>query len=77
METTEILCGPKLLGYKNIKITLHCTQLLALQQKEECICKTAKAVEGAARLIEVGFHYATDVGDKKLFRKLKASYLGS
>jgi hypothetical protein len=33
-------------------------------------------VEETKELIEAGFQYVTDVGDVKLFRKLKTSYLG-
>jgi hypothetical protein len=29
------------------------------------------------QFIEAGFQYVTDVGEVKLFRKLKTSYLGS
>jgi DNA-binding transcriptional regulator WhiA len=76
-KTKDILYVQKLLGHKNIKTTIRYTQLLALQQNEEYICKTAKTVEEAAALIEVGFQYVTDVGDVKLFRKLKTSYLGT
>jgi hypothetical protein len=58
-----------------MKTTLHYTQLLALPQNEEYLCKTAKTVEEAKELIEAGFQYVTNIGDAKLFRKLKASYL--
>jgi len=61
---------------KSIKNTLRYTQLLALPQNEEYICKAAKKVEEATELIEAGFQHVTDVGETKLFRKLKASYLG-
>jgi len=60
-----------------MKTTLRYTQLLALPQNEEYICKTAKTVEEAKELIETGFQYVTDIGDAKLFRKLKTSYLGT
>jgi len=53
------------------------TQLLALPQNEEYICKAAKTVEEATQLIEAGFQHVTDIVDTKLFRKLKTSYLGS
>ena len=76
-KTKDILYVQTLLGHKNIKTTIRYTQLLALPQDEEYICKTAKTVEEVAALIEVGFQYVTDVGGVKLFRKLKTSYLGS
>jgi hypothetical protein len=51
------------LATKTQKTTIGYTQLLALPQDEEYVCKTAKTVEGAAALIEVGFQYVTGVGD--------------
>jgi integrase/ribosomal protein L37AE/L43A len=76
-KTKDILYVQKLLGHRNIKNTLRYTQLLALPQNEEYICKAAKTVEEAKELIETGFQYVTEVGETKLFRKLKTSYLGT
>jgi hypothetical protein len=56
---------------------LRYTQLLALPQNEEYICKAAETVEEAMQLIEAGFQYVTEVGEAKLFRELKTSYLGT
>jgi hypothetical protein len=67
----------KLLGHRNIKNTLRYTQLLALPQNEEYICKASKSVEEAKELIEAGFQYVTEVGEIKLFRKLKTTFLGT
>jgi integrase len=75
-KTKDLLYVQKLLGHRNIKNTLRYTQLLVLPQNEEYIRKAAKTVEETKELIEAGFQYVTDVGDVKLFRKLKASYLG-
>jgi len=76
-KTKDILCVQKLLGHKSLKTTLLYTQLIALPQNEEYICKIAKNVEGAKDLIEAGFDYVTDMDDCKLFQKMKTSYLGS
>lgn len=76
-KTKDLLYVQKLLGHRNIKTTLRYTQLLALPQDEEYICKAAKTVDEAKELIEAGFQYVTDVTDTKLFRKLKTSYLGT
>ena len=76
-KTKDILYVQKLLGHRNIKNTLRYTQLLALPQNEEYICKAAKTVDEAKELIESGFQYVTDVGETKLFRKLKTSFLGT
>jgi hypothetical protein len=72
-----MLHGQKLLEHRNIKTTLRYTQLIALPQNEENICKTAKTVEETKELVEAGFQYVTDVDDLKVFRKLKTSYLGT
>jgi integrase len=76
-KTKDLLYVQKLLGHRNLKTTLRYTQLLALPQNEEYICKAAKSVEEATQLIEAGFQYVTDIAEIKLFRKLKTSYLGS
>ena len=76
-KTKDLLYVQKLLGHRNLKTTLRYTQLLALPQNEEYICKAAKTVEEATQLIEAGFQYVTEVSDAKLFLKLKTSYLGS
>jgi integrase len=76
-KTKDLLYVQKLLGHRNIKTTLRYTQLLALPQNEEYICKAAKSVEDATALIEAGFQYVTDIDQTKLFRKLKTSYLGT
>jgi len=46
-KTKDILYVQKLLGHKNLKTTIQYTQLIALPQNEEYICKIAKNVEGA------------------------------
>jgi integrase len=76
-KTKDILYVQKLLGHRNIKNTLRYTQLLALPQNEEYICKASKTVEETKELIEAGFQYVTEVGETKLFRKLKTSFLGT
>jgi len=76
-KTKDWLYVQKLLGHKSIKTTFRYIQLLALPQDEEYICKVARTVEEATQFIEAGFQYVTDVGEVKLFRKLKTSYLGS
>lgn len=75
-KTKDILYVQKLLGHKNLKSTLRCTQLLALPQNEEYICKTATNLDEAKELIEAGFTYITQMDNTKIFRKRKTSYLG-
>jgi len=50
---------PKLLGHKSLKNTLRYTQLVALPQNEEYICKVAETVDGTKDLVEAGFEYVT------------------
>jgi integrase len=76
-KTKDILYVQKLLGHRSLKTTLRYIQHIVLPQNEEYICKAAKTVEEATDLIEAGFQYVTDIGDTKLFRKLKTSYLGT
>ena len=64
-------------GHRCMKTTLRYTQLIVLPQNEEYICKVAKTIEEAKKLIEAGFQYVTDLKDQKLFRKMKTSYLGT
>jgi len=74
-KTKDILYVQKLLGHKSLKITLRYTQLIAIPQNEEYICKTATSIKGAKELIEAGFTYVTVMDDTKIFRKQKTSYL--
>jgi len=76
-RTKDILYVQKLLGRKSLKNTLRYTQLVALPQNEEYICKVAETVEGTKDLVEAGFEYVTEVNGVKLFRKMKTSYLGT
>jgi integrase len=77
VRTKDPLYVQKLLGHKNLKMTLHYIQMIALPQSEEFICKVAKTVEDAKELVEAGFEFVTDMDSQKLFRKRKTSYLGS
>jgi hypothetical protein len=46
------------------------TQLINLTEDEQT-CKVAKTVEEAAKLVESGFDYVTDIDSFKLFKKRK------
>jgi len=59
------------LGHKNIKNTLLYTQLIAEENNDEYICKTAKTIDQASQLIENGFEYICEIDGIKLFRKRK------
>jgi len=69
-KTKDIIYTMRFLGHKNIKNTLRYVHLVNFD-KEEYICKVAKTVEEASKLIEAGFEYVTEVDGVKLFRKRK------
>ncbi len=69
-RTKDILHVQKLLGHRSIQSTMIYTHLLNFEG-DEFICRTAKTVEDAKRLIEAGFDYVTDMDDCKVFRKRK------
>ena len=69
-RTKDILHVMQLLGHKNIKNTLIYTQLVNFKDNEY-VCKIAKTLEEATKLIEAGFEYVTDMNGYKLFRKRK------
>ena len=60
----------KLLGHRNIQNTLLYTQLINFEG-DEFHSATAKNVEEAQKLVEVGFEYVCEFNDTKLFRKRK------
>lgn len=68
-----------MLGHKNVINTLKYAQLVNFPYEEKFICKIAENVQGATELIEAGFEYVTGeyMNCGKLFRKRRASYLGS
>jgi len=69
-KTKDILYVKQLLGHKSIENTLIYTHLVNWES-DEYMCKVANNIEEAKQLIESGFEYVTDYGDKKLFRKRK------
>jgi len=73
-KTRDILHVQRLLGHKNIQNTLiyvNIEQALFQNTNEEFHVATAKTVEEACKLIEVGFEYVTDIEGVKIFRKRK------
>jgi len=58
------------LDHKNIKNTAVYTQLIQTKD-DDCVCKTAEAVNEAKDLIEAGSEYICEIEDIKLFRKRK------
>jgi len=68
-KTKNILHVKALLGHKKIDNTLIYTQLIGFDNEDDFTCKTARTVDEAKGLIEVGFEYVTDFDGVKLFRK--------
>jgi len=63
-----------MLGHKNIKNTLKYIQLeeaIFKENNDEFVCKTAKNVEEAKTLVEVGFAHVCDIEGVTLFKKRK------
>ena len=69
-KTKDIIYTMRFLGHKNIKNTLRYVHLVNFD-KEEYICKIAKTIDEASKLIESGFEYVTELDGVKLFRKRK------
>ena len=69
-KTKDILLVKQQMGHKRLDTTLIYTQLLNLNE-DEWTCRTANSVEQAAKLIEAGFQYVTEMDGLKLFRKRK------
>ncbi|MEM1589913.1 MAG: hypothetical protein QW175_05800 [Candidatus Bathyarchaeia archaeon] len=73
-KTKDIIHVQRLLGHKNIQNTLvYITIENALFQNtnDDFHVRTAKMVEEACRLFEVGFEYVTEIDGVKIFRKRK------
>ena len=69
-KTKDILYVKRLLGHHNIKNTLVYTHLVNFES-DNWICKVAKNIDEAGRLVEVGFDFVTQFEGKMLFRKRK------
>ncbi len=69
-KTKCIITVKEQMGHKNIKNTLVYMHLISFKD-DEFVSATAKTVEEACKLIEVGFEYVTELEGVKLFRKRK------
>jgi integrase len=69
-KTKDILYVMQLLGHKNIKNTLIYTQLISTKE-DDFVCKAAKTVDEASKLVEAGFEFVYEIQDCRLFRKRK------
>lgn len=76
-KTKDILHVKQVLGHKNIQNTLvyiHLEAAIFKTVNDEFTVRTAKTVEEAKKLLEVGFECATEIDGVKLFRKRKKPY---
>jgi hypothetical protein len=69
-RTEGILQVKQLLGHKNINNTLIYSQLIIFESDEYHV-KTAKTLQEACDLAEVGFEYFTSIEGFQVFRKRK------
>jgi len=73
-KTKDIVHVQRLLGHKNIQNTLIYITIenaLFTDINDEFHVRTAKTIEEACKLVEVGFEYVTEIEDVKIFRKRK------
>ena len=65
-----ILHVKQLLGHKSIENTMIYTQLVSFESDKFHVL-TAKTVDEASKLVEVGFEYVTDIDGNRIVRKPK------
>ncbi|MDH5391186.1 MAG: site-specific integrase [Candidatus Bathyarchaeota archaeon] len=73
-KTKDVLYVKERLGHKNIQNTLiyiHLEAAIFKSGDHKFTVRTAKTLEEAKQLLEVGFEYVTEVESVKLFRKRK------
>jgi len=69
-QTRDLLYVKEFLGHRSLINTLKYTHLVDWQT-DEFICKAARTIEEASKLIETGFDFVTQIEDVKLFKKRK------
>src|SRR5438445_7124669 len=65
-KTRDILLVQRTLGHKDIRNTLVYTHLIDFND-DDYICKGARSLEGASRLVEAGFQFVVSLDYVKLF----------
>jgi hypothetical protein len=73
-KTKDILHVKEILGHKNINNTLiyiNLERAIFKTSSDEFTVRAVKSVDGACKLVEVGFEYVTEIDGKKIFRKRK------
>jgi integrase len=70
-QTKDLLYTQQILGHRSISNTIKYAHLVDWGDSDQLICKAAKTLEEASKLIESGFDYVTELDGVKLFRKRK------
>jgi len=70
-KSKDILLVKQQFGHKKIETTLIYTQFVQFSEDDEFYSATAYSVSEAAKLVEQGFDFVTDVDGVKLFKKRK------
>lgn len=73
-KTKDLLYVQRVLGHRCIESTMiyiNLEQAVFQNTGDEFHVKTAKTVEEACKLVEVGFEYVTTMNDVQIFRKRK------
>ena len=65
------------MGHTKLETTMIYTKLVAFPQDEEYICRAAKNIEEATKLIEDGFEKHDEFDGVHVYRKRKALIKGS
>jgi len=69
-KTKDIFYTQQVLGHKNIQNTMVYVHMVNFES-DEWVCKVAKNIDEAGKLVEAGFEYICDFDGVKLFRKRK------
>jgi len=70
-KTKDILHVKRMLGHRRIENTLVYTHLIHFEEEDAFIVKVASSIEEFTELLESGFEYVSDFGDRKVLRKRK------
>jgi len=69
-DTKDILYVKAQMGHRKLTTTLRYTQLVDMGE-EDWVVKIASSIEEFTELLESGFEYVSDYGDRKVLRKRK------
>ncbi len=70
-QTRDILHVRHILGHRSLINTVRYTHMIQYEGNDSYVCKIARNLEDASKLIESGFDYVTELDGTKLFKKRK------